>query len=403
MSRSLTERSIDHVVLERGTVANSWKKERWDGLRLLTPNWQSRLPGRDYDGDDPDGFMTMPEVIDFLERYAARLSAPIHDHTLVTSVRREEGGYRVATSQGEWECKSLVLATGACNVSVVPPFADALSSSVLSLTPMTYSSPAQLPHGGVLVVGASSTGLQLAYDIRRSGREVTIAVGEHLRLPRLYRGKDIEWWLDATGALDLPFDQVDNLARARGVPSPQLIGSPERRTLNLNELAALGVRIVGRCASVSGCHVQFSGSLRNMCKLADLKMNRLLKHLDEWAVATGQDDAVEPAHRFEPTSVASSPLLELNLESSEIQTVIWATGYRPDYSWLHVPVLDAKGLVRHHGGVVDSPGMYLMGMNFLRRRKSAFIHGAADDARDLSEHLVGYLDASAKPRQPATS
>jgi len=310
----------------------------------------------------------------------------------VTSVQRLDGGYKVSTSQGEWQCRCLVIATGACNIARVPPFADALPTSVVSLTPMQYSNPAQLPSGGVLVVGASASGLQIAYDIHRSGRPVTLAVGEHIRLPRLYRGRDIEWWLDRSGVLDLRFDEVDDIVRARSLPSPQLIGSSARMTLDLNVLTTIGVRIVGRCASLNDGHLQFSGALRNVCKLADLKMHRFLGQVDQWASNNGWDDSVEPVQRFDPTTVPASPLLGLNLESGEIRTVVWATGYRPDYSWLRVPVLDAKGFVRHNGGVADSPGMYLMGMNFLRRRKSSFIHGADDDARELSAHLASYLD-----------
>jgi putative flavoprotein involved in K+ transport len=397
MSRCLTERSIDHVVLERGEVANSWRTERWDSLRLLTPNWQSRLPGYVYECDDPDGFMTMPAVIDFLERYADLSSAPIETNTTVTSVRQTDGGYEVETNRGKWQCRAVVLATGACNIANVPKVAEAIPAALTTLTPMDYSNPSQLGDGGVLVVGASATGIQLANEIHRSGRSVTVAVGEHVRMPRTYRGKDIQWWMDAAGVLDMRCDEVDDIVRARNVPSPQLVGTPERATLDLNALSEIGVKLIGRLAGVNGSKAQFSGALRNTCSLADLKMNRLLLLLDEWATENDREDEVEAVHRFEPTQVEVSPPLGIDLDSGEIGTIIWATGYRPDYSWLDVPVLDRKGRVRHDGGIVDSPGMYLMGMNFLRRRKSSFIHGAADDARDLSAHLASYLDGIAKP------
>ena len=202
MSRCLTERSIDHVVLERGEVANSWKTERWDSLRLLTPNWQSRLPGYRYTGDDPDGYRTMPETVAFLQWYAQRISAPVHANTTVTHVCRTEGGYTVATDRGEWRTRTLVLATGACNIPSVPALAQALPEGIAALTPMQYRNPGQLEQGGVLVVGASATGVQLADEIRRSGREVTLAVGEHIRVPRRYRGRDILWWMDTVGVQD---------------------------------------------------------------------------------------------------------------------------------------------------------------------------------------------------------
>ncbi len=392
MSRCLAERSIDHVVLERGQVANSWRTERWDSLRLLTPNWQSRLPGFGYEGADPDGFRTVPETIDFIERYARVIGAPVQTNVTVTRVRCTEKGYLVMTDQGDWRCRAVVLATGACNIPNIPPLSAAVPPAIATLTPMQYRNPGQLPEGGVLVVGASATGTQIADEIHRSGRPVTLAVGEHIRAPRLYRGRDIHWWMDAAGVLDERFDEVPDIERARRVPSLQLTGSRERVTLDLNALSAIGVRLVGRLVGISNGKAQFSGSLRNMCALSDLKMNRLLDAIDAWAEANGLDDKVDPAHRFAPTKVKGAPLLGLDLTGGEIKTILWGTGFRPDYSWLDAPVLDRKGRIRHTGGVVESPGLYLMGLQFLRRRKSALIDGAGDDARDLSDHLAAYLD-----------
>jgi len=392
MSWSLARRSIDHVVLERGEVANSWRTERWDSLRLLTPNWQSRLPGYGYQGGDPDGFRTMRETIDFIERYAGAIAAPIRTHTNVTSVRHNGEGYEVATDQGVWKCQAVVLATGACNIPLVPALAEAIPSTIATLTPVQYRNPGQLEEGGVLVVGASATGIQIADEIHRSGRPVTLAVGEHVRVPRVYRGRDIQWWMDAAGVLNERYDEIDDIGRARNVPSLQLAGSDDRRTLDLNSLTAVGVKLVGRLAGINDGKALFSGSLRNQCALADLKMNRLLDTIDEWAAAHGMDSEVSPKQRFAPTEVEASPPLGIDLERGRIRTIIWATGFRPDYSWLDVPVLDRKGRVRHDGGVVDAPGMYLMGIPFLRRRKSSLIDGAGDDARDLSAHLASYLD-----------
>ena len=395
MSRCLAERSIDHVVLERGEVANSWKTERWDSLRLLTPNWQSRLPGFGYDGDDPDAYRTMPETIDFIERYARAISAPVRTNTRVTSVRRNTSGYLVATDTGDWHAKTIVLATGACNIPLAPACAEAVPPAITTLAAAHYRNPDQLEPGGVLVVGASATGTQLADEIHRSGRPVTLAVGEHIRAPRVYRGRDIEWWMDRAGVLDERYDEVDDINRARRVPSLQLAGSPERATLDLNALTGIGVKLVGRLAGINDGKAQFSGSPRNMCALSDLKMARLLDTLDEWASDLGLDGEVEAAHRLPPTEVEAAPPLGMDLAGGQIRTIIWATGFRPDYAWLNVPVLDRKGRIRHDGGVVESPGLYLMGIQFLRRRKSALIDGAGDDARDLSDHLASYLDGRA--------
>jgi putative flavoprotein involved in K+ transport len=201
--------------------------------------------------------------------------------------------------------------------------------------------------------------------------------------------------MDAAGVMDDRHDEQDDIVRARGVPSMQLAGTSDRRSLDLNRLTGLGVRLCGRLAGINGGKAQFSGSLRNQCELADLKMNRLLDRIDEWAIQTGLNGDTDPPHRFEPTRLGDTPPLGLDLSSGEIRTIIWATGYRPDYSWLDVPVLDRKGRIKHDGGVVEAPGMYVMGIPFLRRRKSTFIDGAADDARELCAHLASHLDSGA--------
>jgi putative flavoprotein involved in K+ transport len=380
-------------VLERGEVANSWRRERWDSLRLLTPNWQSRLPGLRYEGPDPDGYMTMGEVTEFIERFAKVSRAPVRTGANVTSLRRTDDGYHVTTSQGEIACRTVVIASGACNRPSVPPLTDAVPASVVQLTPFGYRDPASLPEGGVLVVGASATGVQLAAELKRSGRPVTLSVGEHVRLPRTYRARDVLWWMDAAGVWDQRYDEVDDLTRARRLPSPQLVGTPERTTLDLNALASAGVDLVGRLAAIRDRRALFSGGLRNVFSLADLKLERLLDTFDEWASTHGRDAALDPPERFAPTRVPASPRLQLDLASGEIRTIVWATGFRPDYGWLDVPVVDPKGHLRHEGGVLDSPGLYALGLPVLRRRKSTFIYGIEDDAREVIDHLTGHLAA----------
>ena len=378
-------------MLERGEVANSWRRERWDSLRLLTPNWQSRLPGQRYQGPDPDGYMTTGEVTEFIERFAAVSRAPVRTGTNVTSLRRTDDGYHVTTSQGDYRGRTVVIASGACNQPTVPPFAAAVPGPVEQLTTFDYRDPAKLPDGGVLVVGASATGVQLAAELRRSGRPVTLSVGEHVRLPRIYRGRDVLWWMDASGVWDQRYDEVEDLTRARRLPSPQLVGTPERATLDLNALTSMGVELVGRWGMVRDGSALLSGGLRNMFSLADLKMRRLLDTFDEWARAAGRDAEVGPPERFAPTRVPPSTRLQLDLGSGEIRSIVWATGFRPDYGWLDVPVTDAKGQLRHEGGVVASPGLYALGLPVLLRRKSTFIYGIEDDAREVTDHLARYL------------
>jgi putative flavoprotein involved in K+ transport len=339
----------------------------------------------------------MPEVISFIEDYAKAIAAPVRTHTTVTSVRRAEGGYVVRTDRGDWQCKAVVLASGACNIARVPGFASLVPPSLVCLTAQQYRNPAQLPDGGVLVAGASASGTQIASEIQRSGRPVTLAAGEHIRAPRLYRGRDLEWWMDVAGVLDERFDEIDDIARARKVPSLQLAGTSDRSTLDLNALSDLGVTLVGRFVGLADGKAQFAGSLRNMCAMSDLKMGRLLDTIDAWIETWARDHdldgEVEPPHRLPPTRVPDDPSLMMNLAKNDIRTIIWATGYRPDYTWLQVPVLDHKGMIRHEGGITTSPGLYLMGAPFMRRRKSTLIDGAGDDARDLLGHLASYIDA----------
>ena len=394
MSRRLTERSIDHVVLERGEVANSWRTQRWPSLRLLTPNWQTRLPGHHYAGDHPDGFMPVADVVATITRYARLVGAPVRTGATVHAVRAGPQGFEIRAGDDLLCARAVVLATGACNLPAIPAGACAVPASITTLTPLTYRDPGQLPDGGVLVIGASATGIQLAAEIHRSGRPVTLAAGEHVRLPRTYRGRDIFWWLQATGLLAERYDQIDDLIRARHLPSPQLTGTSQAAITDLNRLTAAGVRIVGRLGRIADGVAQFSGSLPNTCALADLKMNRFLTRADQWATTSGLDDELPPPHRFAPTRVDPRTPLELNLASGEIATVLWATGFRPDYSWLDMPVRDRTGRIRHDGGVVTgAPGLYVLGLPVLRTRASTYIHGAGADSAAVAGHLHSFLSS----------
>jgi putative flavoprotein involved in K+ transport len=329
--------------------------------------------------------MTAGEVAALITRYAA--GAPVRTEMSVTSLRRSGDSYLVATSQGELLARAVVIASGACNAPASPALANALPSGVEQVTAFEYRNPEQLPQGGVLVVGASATGVQVASELRESGRPVVLSVGEHVRLPRTYRGRDVLWWMDASGVWDQRYDELDDLQRARRLPSPQLVGSSGRTTLDLNALTEMGVELVGRWATVRDGRALFSGGLRNVCALADLKMQRLLDTFDDW---TGNGYAAP--ERLPLTKVPRTTRLELDLRSGEIRSVLWATGYRPDYRWLDLPVVDAKGHLRHDGGVVvDSPGIYALGLPVLRRRKSTFICGIEDDARDVIDRLSAYL------------
>lgn len=389
MSHHLTGRGIDHVVLDRGEVAQSWRSERWESLRLLTPNWMTRLPGYRYQGADPDGFMTKDETVEFLSAYGRCIGAPVRSQVTVEHVRARHPGFEVVTDQGIWTCDAVVAATGASSEPRIPQVAAGLPPRLNQLTALQYRNPAQVDDGEVLVVGASASGAQIADELQRAGRQVTVAVGEHVRLPRLHRGRDIHWWMDVIGHLDERYDEVDDIARARRLPSLQLVGSPERRTLDLNALSDAGVAVVGKLMAISGQKAQFSGALRNLAANADLKQNRLLARLDEFAAEHGLDDELTESLLPTPTRFDPPPT---ELELSRFGTVVWATGYRPSYSWLDRSAFDRRGRIVHDGGVCALPGLYLLGLPFLRRRKSSFIDGVGPDAAELASHLHAHLD-----------
>lgn len=392
MSYQLDKLGIDHVILERGEIANSWKTERWDSLKLLSPNWQCKLPGfsygKEFHGDHPDGFMSMPEVCRFIEQYAEAISAPVHRGVEVRSVHADPLGYRVITNQGEWYCQTLVIATGAFNTPSIPKFAADINSNINQLTSKEYKNPDQLDHGNVLIVGGSATGLQLAKEIQSSGRPVTLAMGEHVKMPRQYRGRDIFWWMEQTRIAGEYIAENDDLRRLRKLPSPQLIGDQEHPIFDLNYLQEQGVQVVGRLMNANERHFQFSGALANICKLADLKLNRLLKRFDECAESLG---ITEEPEQFQATKVDADPVL--NIQTDQVKTVIWATGLKPDYSWLKLPVLNNKGELMHSGGIVHSPGVFALGLPFMRRRHSSYMHGINHDVADIANHLKSFLDS----------
>lgn len=390
MSRELRLRGIDHVVLERGRIGNSWREERWDGLRLLSPNWQNDLPGYPYRGSDPEGYMSASDFAGYLEDVAASEASPVRTGVSVSRVRPVDGGYQVETNAGVISCRCVVIATGACARARHPLCAGDLPAGIRQVTPLTYKRPADLPEGGVLVVGASASGVQIARDLRLSGRAVSLAVGAHTRMPRTYRGGDIMFWMDRLGLFDLAHDEVDDLERVRRTPSMQLMGDPEGRSVDLNALQDIDVEIAGRLAGIADGRAQFSGSLANVCAAADLKLGRLLDAVDDWIETQGFAELVAPPDRPAPTRLPDNPRLALDFARENVTSVVWATGYAPDHGFLDLPVFDAKGRIRHDGGVV-APGLYVMGLPFLRRRKSLHIDGAGADARDLADHLETHV------------
>lgn len=389
MSRCLSERSVDHVVVERGRVAERWRTERWDSLRLLTPNWLTRLPGFRYAGPEPDGYMSMPQVVALFEGYAQSFAAPVETGTTVLAVERAGGHFRVRTDHGTWLARNIVIATGYCDLPYVPSFARDLSSRVVQVVPTRYRNPGLLPPGGVLVVGASATGIQLAEEIHATGRRVMLAVGRHLRLPRTYRGRDIMYWLDAMGVLDETADDVFDVNASRQQPSLQLVGRTGV-SLDVVRLERRGVRVLGRLVAAERERVYFDDDLIATTVASDLKLAEMLTRIDAFIEKAAFDDA-GPREPFKPTWTSALDVTKtaIDLRAAGIDTVIWATGFSRRYPWLKVPVLDGRGEIRHDGGITPVPGLFVLGMHFQRRRKSAFIDGVGDDAAFLADRITG--------------
>ena len=395
MSRCLSDLRIDHVVLERGRVAERWRSERWDSLRLLTPNWMTRLPGFQYDGADPDGFMTANELVTFFEGYTRSFSAPVETDTSVDAIDIEAGStdtFLVTTTRGVWRTRTIVLATGYSDRPLVPAMARRLDGDVHQVVPRDYRNPASLPDGGTLVVGASATGIQLAEEIHASGRRVVLSTGHHLRVPRRYRGRDIMWWLDRAGILDQTVESVFDVETSRQAPSFQLVGRRDHATLNLERLRRTGVIIVGRLSAIDGQRLRFDDDLVKTTAAADAKLATLLARLDRVADSTALSRLVDEPEPFEPLwpAFVEAPT-DLHLKEAGIDSVVWATGYRRTYSWLNLPLLDASGELVHQGGVTRCAGVYAIGLPFQRTRKSAFIDGVGADARVLARHIAARL------------
>ena len=394
MSRSLTAEGIDHVVLERGRIGERWHSERWRSLHLLTTNAMSALPGLPHKGA-PDAFMPASAFASYLSSYARKIAAPVLSGVEVTRVEPNAGGYRVSTNAGAWQSRAVVVATGACETPFRPRAANLLSASIDQVSPTTYREPGQLSPGGVLVVGASSTGVQLAEEIHASGRQVVLSVGEHTRVPRRYRGRDIYAWMDAAGILDERIAERGNVDYARRQPSLQVVGRADNRDIHLGILRDQGIQLVGRFAGISGSKAVFNGDLDKTTAAAHERMLRCLDRIDAHIVDHGlQIVAPDPAARI--PFLAHGEATTLDLRRAGIRSVVWATGYVRCYPWLQAPVLDRRGEIIHRGGVMPLPGLFVLGLTFLRRRRSSFIDGCALDADELAPLVKMHLGLSAR-------
>jgi putative flavoprotein involved in K+ transport len=383
VSRLLTAAGHDHVVLDRGRVAERWRSERWDSLHLLTPNWMTRLPGFSYRGPDPDGHLSARRLVRHLEAYAASFGAPVLTDTVVREVASSSEGYRVDTDRGSWRARSVVIATGPGQRPRLPGSVRRPDPRIHVVSASAYRNPDQLPPGGVLVVGASSSGVQIADELARAGRPVVLAVGRHTRVPRTYRGMDIFWWLERTGRLARTIDEVADPVAARREPSLQLVGRGTGdqlpADLDLGTLQARGVRLTGRLAGIEGTAVQFHDDLRRSIGDAERRLERLLESVDRHVDEHGLTAEVWPAQRSLPVHIPAAPT-SMDLRAEGIGTVVFATGSRPHHPWLRVPVTAADGSIVQARGVTPAPGLYVVGQRFQHRRDSTFLDGARHDA-----------------------
>ena len=386
MSYHLGQLGREHIVLERGRIAERWRSERWDSLTFQTPSWMMRLPGYAYEGDEPEAFMHRDGVVRFIEEYARRISPPLRCGIRVTGLDLSESGNpRVATDHFALEAANVVVATGPYQVPSVPAFSTALPFDTFQVTANRYTNPSQLPSGNVLVVGSGNSGCQIAEDLLQSDRRVYLSTRPHRRVPRRYRGKDFGWWQEKTGAADRT---VDNLPA--DVRTPLLTGMNGGHDVDLRRLALQGVTLVGSLNGISGGRLHFASDLEENLARGDETFDQFTRSADEYILKHEIEApaALERNPRDRMRSPTASVIRDLDIRSACITSVIWATGYRYDFGWIKCAVLDASGRPIHRRGVTAVPGVYFLGLSRLHKVKSAFLWGVGEDAAHLAEHIA---------------
>ncbi len=387
MSEQLSQRGRPHVVVERHRIAERWRSERWDGLHANGPAWHDKLPSLEIAGVDPDGFATREQMVDYFVAYADRIAAALRTGVAVTALHRQDdgAGFRAETSAGVIEATNVVVATGPFQRPLIPALVAA-DGGLKQMHSNAYRNPAQLQAGAVLVVGAGSSGAQIADELVRAGRRVFLSVGPHERPPRRYRGHDFCWWLGRLGKWE---------AKARDPAMEHVTiavsGAYGGHTMDFRRLASRGVTLLGRADSFRDGAMHFLPDLANNLNQADAYYLALLDEADAYAAREGLDLPLEPEARLaaaEPLCV-SDPIHQLNLADAGITTIIWATGYALDFGWVKMDLWDERGRPVHQRGVTQVPGLYFLGLSFLSRRASSFIFGATDDAAHLANHIAG--------------
>ena len=386
MSEHLSRHGVPHLVLERARIAERWRTGRWDSLVANGPAWHDRFPGLEFPETGPDAFAPKEEVADYFVAYAKKFDAPIRTGVEVRKVVRNTGreGFTVETSDGVIEAKRVVVATGPFQKPVIPPIAPQ-SASLIQIHSADYRNPQQLPPGGVLVVGAGSSGVQIADELNRAGRRVYLSVGAHDRPPRAYRGRDFCWWLGVLGEWD-----AEVMKPGREHVTIAVSGARGGHTVDFRRLAHEGITLVGLTRSFDDNVVHFNADLAENIARGDENYLSLLDAADMYAARNGLDLPPEPEARVIPPDpdCLTHPLLDLDLAQAGVTSIIWATGYATDFKWLQVDTFDAKGKPMHQRGVSKEPGVYFLGLPWLSRRGSAFIWGVWHDAKHVADHIV---------------
>lgn len=378
---------IDHIVFERHQRFQSWRVNRWDSFCLVTPNWQCRLPGFRYQGNDPDGFMLRDEIVEYLDGFCASFDPPLREGVSVTRVTRlGKGGYRVATTAGTWTCAQVVVATGGYDQPIVPPYASAITPELEQMHSVDYRRPAQLPEGGTLIVGTGQSGVQIMEDFHRAGREVHLAVGPAPRSPRKYRGRDATDWLHDMGHYAITIDQHPDPLKALTQTNHYMSGRDGGKEIDLRRFALEGVRLYGSMAGADGTRLNFLPDLEKNLDNADRSYCGIRDQIDAWIVAQGIDAPPEPP--FEKLWRPEAEVTEIDCAALGITSIIWAIGFRPDYGWLEVDCFDAHGRPQYRRGVTQVPGVYFIGLGWLNTWGSGRFLGIDEDARYLAEQIA---------------
>ncbi len=391
MSYWLTQRGIDHVVLERDRIGQEWRERRWDSFCLVTPNWQCQLPGFPYTDHDPDGFMARDEIVRYIEDFAKSFGPPVIEGVAATQLRRDrKGRYLVGSSRGELIADQVVLATGPYQVPLIPRLADRLPDELTQLHSSQYRTAEALPAGEVLVVGTGQSGCQIAEDLHLAGRRVHLAVGSAPRVARFYRGRDVVAWLDAVGYYRKAVDEFADVDAVRFRVNHYVTGRDGGRDIDLRAFAREGMRLYGRLAAVSGTTLRFAPDLEKNLDHADAISESIKDSIDNYIDAHRIDAPPEP--RYIPVWRPERETIHMDLIGTGITSVIWSTGFGRDDRWIEVPVFDGRGYPTHDRGVTSSPGLYFLGLPWQHTWGSGRLSGVAADAAYLAHRITAGPD-----------